>query len=178
MNNKRPNRVREVQFLPPIRAVADFERIMISDPLKSHWRAYLDTLAPSDISTTGEDDINDAYRHYMSAAELSRYIGSYLALTLGNLNELINRGYKLKATAMDYANNDAGAIAGSDSDSGMASAIHFVTDVATGKVVMLDEKTGEPRAANIHDISGYNGTPLENKYIPDKSGDGSESMQA
>lgn len=174
MNRLQPEQIRQVRSKSA------------SNYAKSSLRKHLDRFAPDGISTSGVDDINDAYRHYMAAAEFARTIGPDLTFTLGDLNELWNSGYSPESTAMDYANNDAGIKAGATSGSAFESVLRFATDVARNKVRVIDPQTGRIRESTIRDLPhGRTGTPLEDRYRPDRNsgpddmrGGGSGTMDA
>lgn len=139
--------------------------------IKDVWKAYLDTFSPKGISSSGVNDINDAYRHYMSASELTRLFGPEITFTLGDLNEIVNNTYSIESTKMDYANNDAGIEAGKNSESGFESSLHFMSDLIQGRIRVIDKKTRKIRETTVHDLpEQHDGDALENRYRPDRGG--------
>jgi uncharacterized protein DUF6973 len=170
----RTARIREVLLLT-VTSTADrpskhLRALSIKGP-KEIWLNHLDQFAPPGVSTRGVDNINDAYRHYMSAAELTQLIGGDLTYNLGDLNEKLSSINAPESTKMDYANNDAGIAAGQSSASAVESALAFVRDVVSGKVKVVDKDSGKVRDASVRDLpEHYDGDALEDKYRPDRGG--------
>lgn len=172
----RTARIREVLLLT-VAATADrpsksSRALSIKSP-KEILLNHLDQFAPPGVSTRGVDNINDAFRHYMSATEFTRFIGGDLTYTLGDLNEKLSSIYAPESTKMDYANNDSGIAAGRSSESPVESALAFVRDVLSGKVKVVDKDSGKVRDTSVQDLpEHYDGDALEDKYRPDRGGSG------
>lgn len=167
----RTARIREVLLLT-VTATADrpSRALSVKSP-KETWLNHLDQFAPPGVSTRGVDNINDAYRHYMSAAEATRLIGGDLTYTFGDLNEKLSSIYAPESTKMDYANNDAGIAAARSSESTVESALAFVRDVVSGKVKVVDKDSGKVRDAGVRDLpTHYDGDAVEDRYRPDRGG--------
>lgn len=173
-----PN-IREISRATP--SVSPLPRLnykSAKEKIKEDWRHYLDKNAPPGITSRGEDNVNDAYRHYMTAAELTRLSASgRLVLRLGELNEQVNNAYSVTSTVMDLSNNIAGALSGEKSSSSFENAMNFINDVASGEILVIDEDSGRLRETSPRDLPTRDGDKVEDRYHPEKGGaDGPDDM--
>jgi hypothetical protein len=134
------------------------------------WLDRLDRFAPDGIRSKGVDNVNDAYRHYMTAAELTRLSGfADMIVGLGEVSEAASTGRTPASTFMDLQNNAAGVDSGLGASSAADNALNFFFDVLEGNVLVLDDN-GEPRPTDIHDLPDYDGDRNYDKVEPDTNG--------
>lgn len=134
------------------------------------WLQHLQSLAPKGANVNMRNGVGDAFRHYMSYATLSQFVGAPVARTVGNLGESGSTNPE-EEKKMDLQNNEAGIAAGEDKHAtSFELAIKFNIDSSQGKTQVIDSETGKARPMNPKDVGGYNGAPVEHEYQhPDRS---------
>lgn len=154
------------------------------NPLDNAWLQFIGRKAPPQINAIGHDDINDAFRHYVTAAFVTQVLakinhpitGFLGVIAAGDIAEFIAQQLGQNtpsAGAMDQNNNRWGARAGLTGQTDFEIVMNFMNDVAASKLQVLDEH-GHLRQTSREDLPHVTVDRVEDRYLPEKMqhGDG------
>ena len=152
----------------------------IGNAPRETWTSKLNNDFGTFNAKSSNDDIGDAFRHYMTAATAKRYLdhvpfveadlAEWLAVATGDIAEQA----ATFENVMDRINNRLGAAAGSAERDSWNAFFRFLKDVAEGNVLVVVKNEGGDsiglRNTDINDIPhGRTTDVLEDRYRPDRS---------
>lgn len=132
----------------------------------------MDDVAPKigdqSLSTKGNDNVNDLYRHATFAGFFARVLKSGdAARWLGQVNENVN-GKNEVSTEMDLINNDLGIEAGINSTSDIEMVLRVMNAIAEGKGKIKESYRDYEylRDSSPDDLPHIKNDKLEDRYMP------------
>ena len=124
--------------------------------VRERWLDRLDEIAPHGVDSRGGENIDDAYRHFMSYGTGSQYVADFFAVAFGDAGEVFTKD--AGSAEMDKHNNRQGVKAESRANDTFEPGMLFVEKVVKGELKIKDTEGGGYRDTNILDI-GWDGAP-------------------